>query len=1427
MFNKNRQLKDKQAKQSLDVSKSYFCRLNNRIKWMKEKHKFSYIFLPLLLTVVIFGYYLNIDKQPGQSSGVVLGEYEVRVAADPTEVTLCANSEVVVTPSYESVEIGLCTQPDSICTVSLLDLATGQPAGQQSDNYSVVEHNFVFDNLISGHPYEYDIDCTKENLTPYEETGNFTTLQYSDLTISSVAKRDAGFNVVDISWSTSGGDNQQGGSDGKSDSRVYYRVAGGNGQWKIKNESVISHIVSLGQLNSNTEYEYYVKSVIDDRGDCSGPGQSTKTCATSGWQNFKTQASSGEAPDSNIILKVNRDRVCDSWLYCQAAVQMANYEKSPPQKEDICFSVGLCEQVDEGGNCVKIVDLATTELVYESSNVDKIKNLSGFSKVGFNWGKRCVNSGLVCKNNSDCGSEGGDLCKSAQSEGYYPYSAMKEVGLSVGIGNANFEEGSTRPWKSHGGAEIYNFSESHRINKALKITPSGTYSGAEAKLGVTIDTSQQQNYIISFWAKTDSRSSQKIKVNFGPYYDHTYYDFKDGSGNNELLLSGDWQEYIVSLNPGGISPKHDGRPLVLNFVKSFGNNDDFYIDEIRMKSVLEVAGAGNQQKFVARSCRMYPTNNASACDYYDEQSSRDYYGWKGYCVEPDPAFGDQYPVCLQWWPVDVISGEANIFSKDTVAGYVGRKPLYYCLESEGNYPYVDHKVHGSEKTKKRVETRWDDADDGWWGSIDVSEYNVYRDELINVKINGVDFDHDGDSWGDCNVKGACLTPSESYEEGETGTLIFNMKNKDYWDREFVDSCDNRSDPESDGKANSVNKYVAVRCGRSGDDDKNNVLSARLIFNSQTDLLEDIEIIYEDAGTNDGNAQFNSVTMTYRGETCNIIAMTIDPEGENKAWTKRIAQGGWTTSNDLDYKYETDYIPYGASVVPNTGRQADYDPTSWEDALYVEPPNDSAGMQAPYQIRAGSPYAVAVAQAFCEGGLNPGGNCSVDSDCAGGTVTGICVSYEVVYENSTVTNYGCKYDRTCNTVGSTGCYQEADFCAVFEEGEVNEGNKCVETSVPACKDDTTVDGDCSFSVANGKCKGSVLDTQCIVGNGDKLGSSCRNSSNCGFGSEGDSGMCIGIDLTNAQNEVITGGWRAGQERLSKLFAKSYGVWKWQWDNNPEEGEQRMKYVEVSQSGDLSDYGWDITNSGNEPKVDHILVNDTDEFDFEIIGSGTAVLKFSSWVDPNQLPLVSYSVDWGDGTKITESGLRIYGRSINTPHILVHHYKYNDSCGNYCEFSPTVSLIDNWGKEGGRSFSKSIIVYPPDDSLMEPTLSVEPTNTTYRHNVNNQYLPHTKGFEVTNSSPSGKDLIWTISEATGVIFSQDPPIHEFKSPHYVGYEGSLRPGESETFYLELTGIGNLSDNTPDGPQEYQGEIIITSNDPKKPTEIISVTLEFESP
>ena len=71
-------------------------------------------------------------------------------------------------------------------------------------------------------------------------------------------------------------------------------------------------------------------------------------------------------------------------------------------------------------------------------------------------------------------------------------------------------------------------------------------------------------------------------------------------------------------------------------------------------AVPPILPTGTLSAYTDRSCRLFAKTDALACKYRERGTSRDIQGWRGYCVETDPKNPDY---CLQWWPIDLISGE--------------------------------------------------------------------------------------------------------------------------------------------------------------------------------------------------------------------------------------------------------------------------------------------------------------------------------------------------------------------------------------------------------------------------------------------------------------------------------------------------------------------------------------------------------------------------------------------------------------------------------------------------------------------------------------------------------------------------------------------------------------------------------------------------
>ncbi len=94
--------------------------------------------------------------------------------------------------------------------------------------------------------------------------------------------------------------------------------------------------------------------------------------------------------DSNVVIKVNRDRVCGEWLACKTSFTIWNEQKG--KWDDVCIDVGTCAEWKTGadgksaGECARWVDTTDTtdkildKTLYTSRDVSwKGKEYSGYS----------------------------------------------------------------------------------------------------------------------------------------------------------------------------------------------------------------------------------------------------------------------------------------------------------------------------------------------------------------------------------------------------------------------------------------------------------------------------------------------------------------------------------------------------------------------------------------------------------------------------------------------------------------------------------------------------------------------------------------------------------------------------------------------------------------------------------------------------------------------------------------------------------------------------------------------------------------------------------------------------------------------------------------------------------------------------------------
>lgn len=297
---------------------------------------------------------------------------------------------------------------------------------------------------------------------------------------------------------------------------------------------------------------------------------------------------------------------------------------------------------------------------------------------------------------------------------------------------------------------------------------------------------------------------------------------------------------------------------------------------------------------------------------------------------------------------------------------------------------------------------------------------------------------------------------------------------------------------------------------------------------------------------------------------------------------------------------------------------------------------------------------------CSGGANPNGLCYGDGDCP--SHDGVCTaSY---YSCGISTTYGA-----CDTPQCVGGPRDSETCAL---GGNNQG--CVDPNYP-----------------NDIC----VKVQRIYGGGNDGKRCCGPDTGSGTCEKKDRTRYVCVKGSNAgeicsESEVALG--ETAQANAGRYIPDStYSTWSWK------------------PSGVKGVCGKTIggeTINCTLPVIKNIKVNgvpDAATTETTIIKNGFANLTFNTEVNPNQLPLVRYEIDWKDEGNTVVSGVEMNHRpdetNEKTPHSVYHLYSYWDlknkhdggmvagiECGadgdtGYCTVQPTVKIKDNW------DFSKS--------------------------------------------------------------------------------------------------------------------------------------------
>lgn len=394
--------------------------------------------------------------------------------------------------------------------------------------------------------------------------------------------------------------------------------------------------------------------------------------------------------NANRLIKVSPSRVCSKWLEC-TTYSVTKLDNGDNKK--ICTDFGLCDKLDPYNTCSHFVEVSTTTNQTYNTNItaSQMNNLTGYSRVG--------------KQNNQYTN---DLLNIA---------AMTEVGKNIAEDlNGSFESVTGKLTTIDDGSQDYssyratdwmyqNYSKiivspQHAIQTDSSFNNDYLAPDGNNFLRITTinySTTTVPNYYgyvkNTRYLKVDSQTeytlSASVRTNSGSagFKIWEYTCTNPTSTNNYCRPNG--ASHNITNSKSNIVSNNKWSSHNLNFITkpdtsyilieldAFTKNGVAYFDNVKLTPNLAYRrnNSNNANELLAPTCRLYPEGNSLSCDYISPSNkSIRKKGLLGYCLEYDPANNQN---CLLWYPLDKIGADPI----EEGVGYVGKRPLYYCMEA--------------------------------------------------------------------------------------------------------------------------------------------------------------------------------------------------------------------------------------------------------------------------------------------------------------------------------------------------------------------------------------------------------------------------------------------------------------------------------------------------------------------------------------------------------------------------------------------------------------------------------------------------------------------------------------------------------------------------------------------------------------------------
>lgn len=921
-------------------------------------------------------------------------------------------------------------------------------------------------------------------------------------------------------------------------------------------------------------------------------------------QQAPVNCSSSGMCNANKLIKVSPNRICSKWLDCRT------YVNDPDTGERVCYSVGECSRLDDKNECANFEDAPEGTVKFDNSGQNK--NASGYYLLNKYHLSNMQEVGLNTDAHYDFEDSAPALSCKRVSGGECSFSKNISSDLLV-----SEPEGAPTDYPAHGASY-------------LKVPVSYLVSPLSSKNTISVKVDQQ--YYLNFLTNTKNSgaNARVIIVSVSGNTENTIVsqDFSANTG---------WSRQVLPF----ASPTKDIK-IYLGASDSSGDRA-VYFDDLNIEPVLKV---GDKQ-YIARECRLYPTNDSLTCINKNNNVLDD--GWEGYCLEHDP---DNKNVCLMWYPVDKISSERTL---KTSSGYQGTFPLNYCTEVDGNFDLIK-KVKGaavSDINNRMNKTAWDNSGiynpendcKMWVGCLDAYDENYitiqhgefagdtycipnpakikyFKTEASGIETSGENlasclgapvlelYASDGayGATGMANSKTAILQTDGTYCEAGGNSCRSYQDLTSYTDpitgignfSQFIRTVGNEKKfvyqegwVEYNGMLQKISACSGDECSKINEE--TNAIPPVQVYNHNFPPADEDGLKY--ISGNDEEKIFRL--------TCNNFIQTVDPSGANMAWSVRVGMNSPHLNNTppffVDKNSENKYIYYGSVADGNSygsehgisgyGRNRETTPfgaASWPDSLDLL---NSEAIKLKNQfsaknnenILAGRPYG--------------------------------CSNYKPTDQGGGCSNIGyCSLDPSV-------------YCLTGASGTTDYVSK-------------------------------------------------KTCSDGGFG------VCLPLwNNYLGKRDLNNNGLSDYRTILQTLFLKSYNSYSLSGGS----------YV----SGDLPD-GKEINQCPNNkrpeavygpaasstaaynsmcyvsPGIGNISLNNQ-AASAKVSTKGVYGLRFTTVIDPEQQPLKEIYIDWGDGFVQLFTGQESHPSASN-PHVFYHYYKESPT-GNII-----IEIKDNWGTSG---------------------------------------------------------------------------------------------------------------------------------------------------